>query len=190
MKTTNYIFSFKLMIVSVLILGLTSCNVSKTGSAKEYAALTDKIQNGTIRIAVDAAYPSNTAATQRVLNSVLQGSGDSANRIDLTGDGHFMELNPQKVSADLPFYGEQRQGGGYNSRDNAGVKFEVAPDDYIVRSKENSYSYDISFNANDPGNDNFDTEVILYANGNVMIYITSNRRSRIEYRGRIVESME
>ncbi|BAO56335.1 DUF4251 domain-containing protein [Nonlabens marinus] len=176
-------------VIAVVAFFITSCSVTKTGTEAEYAALQERIQTGNIKIAVDAAYPLNTFASQQVLNSVLRGTGDNANRIDLTGDGYYLELGPRRVIANLPFYGERRQGGGYNDISDSGIQFDAIPKEYDLELKKDKYQYDVNFLAS-KGTENYDVEVILFANGNAVIYITSNTRTRIEYRGKVVDEVE
>ena len=166
---------------------LSSCSVQKTGTDAEFVALSNKMdRNETIRIEVNAAYPTNTFATQQVLNSVLRGSGDSANRIDLSGDSYYLEFNSEHAFASLPFYGERRQSSGYNNTDDNGINFDEPTINYNVELNEKSYRYDIEFTTS-KGVESFDVDIILFANGNSVIYITSSSRTRIEYRGKMVD---
>jgi hypothetical protein len=177
-----------IMLMAFIAVAISSCSSTKTGTAKEFAEMTQRIQDGNLRIAVDAAYPANTVATQQVLNSILRGTGDTANRVDLSGDGHFIEIGSERVQASLPFYGERRQGGGYNNTNDAGIQFDVVPKEYTVEQEEDLYRYRISFVA-DKGIENFNADVVLFANGTAVIYVTSNTRTRIEYRGRVVKAI-
>ena len=190
MKNNPFFSKSALVILTVaVVLSISSCSVTKTGTDAEYAAMKERIQSGNIKILVDAAYPMNTAASQQVLNSVLRGTGDTANRIDLSGDGYYIEMGPRRVMANLPFYGERRQGGGYNNINESGIQFDAIPKDYDLELKEDRYEYNVNFLAEN-GTENFDTEVILFANGNAVIYINSNNRTRIEYRGTVVDDLK
>jgi hypothetical protein len=191
MKFYKSFCAIKAAAIAVILITIVSCSATKTATPAEYAALTQKLESGNLRIAIDAAYPSNTYATQQVINSVMRGTGDTANRIDLSGDGHFMELGVQRVAASLPFYGERRQGGGYNNPQDSGIVYDVAPKEYTVNAQPDSYKYEVSFEADAAsGIDTFDVETILFANGNAVIYVRSNTRTRIEYRGKIVEALK
>ena len=188
----NHIFHpYKALIpiIAFVTLAISSCSVTKTGTEAEFAALTELVQTGPIKIQVKSAYPSNTAASQQVLNAVLTGTGDTANRIDLQGDGYYLEISPEKVVAELPFYGERRQGGGYNDLNETGIQFDGIPREYNLELKKDRYQYDIDFQAS-KGIENFDTEVILFANGTAVIYINSNSRTRIEYHGKVVDNFK
>jgi hypothetical protein len=179
----------RILLIALLAVAITSCSAKKSGTAEEFAAMTQRVQEGNLRIVVDAAYPGNTYASQQVLNSVLRGTGDTANRIDLSGDGHYLQISPERVQASLPFYGELRQAGSYGTINESGVQFDLVPEDYTVEHEKDLYRYRIKFAA-DKGIENFNTEVILFANGTATIYVTSNTRTRIEYRGRVVEAVD
>jgi hypothetical protein len=190
LKSTPKIASI-IILIAFIAITISSCSSKKMVTAKEFAVMTQRIQDGTLRIAVDAAYPANTVATQQVLNSILVGTGDTANRVDLSGDGHFIVIGSDRVQASLPFYGERRQGGGYNNPQESGINFDVAPKDYTIDVMEDSYRYNINFEADaSSGIDTFDVEAILFANGTAVIYVRSNTRTRIEYRGKVVEAAE
>jgi len=176
-------YPFMLLLVVVI---LSSCSVQKTGTEKDFNELTRKLESGeTIRIEVDAAYPLNTFASQQVLNNVLRGTGDTANRIDLSGDGHYLEFDEERAVASLPFYGERRQGGGYNNVNDSGINFDDVPKDYNVTLKENTYIYDVEFEAN-KGVESYNVDVVVFASGDAVINIISSSRTRIEYRGKII----
>jgi hypothetical protein len=183
-KYTSTIASITIMVFIAVAIG--SCSSIKTGTDKESAVMTQRIQDGNLRIAVDAAYPANTVATQQVLNSILIGNGDTASRVDLSGDGHFLEIGSERVQASLPFYGERRQGGGYNNTNDAGIQFDVVPTEYTVEHEEDNNRYRINFDA-DKGVESFGVNVTLFANGTAVIYMTSNTRTRMEYRGNVME---
>jgi len=178
-----------ILLIAVMAVVLTSCGAKKAGTAEEFAAMSQRVQEGELRIVAEAAYPGNTYASQQVLNSVLRGTGDTANRIDLAGDGYYVQLSPERVQANLPFYGERRQGGGYGTVNDAGIQFDVEPTEYSLIKEEDRYRYRIKFDA-DKGIENFDTEVILFANGTAIIYVISSTRTRMEYRGRVVDAVD
>lgn len=175
------------LMIACAVVSVNSCSSSKPATEADFSALTQKIESEGVRIEMDAAFPFNTFASQQVLNSVLIGRGDTANRIDLQGDGHYLEISADQVKASLPFFGERRQGGNYMGSGDSGIQFESAPRDYKKQSIREPYGYKINFVAVD-GTENYDVEVLLYANGNATAFLWSNMRTRIEYRGRIVDT--
>ncbi|AZQ44356.1 DUF4251 domain-containing protein [Nonlabens ponticola] len=171
--------------LSMILAVISSCSVQKTGTTEEWQELQAMINSGELRIEAQAAYPSNTYASQQVINQVLTNTGDSAARIDISGDGHFMQIGNDQVMANLPFYGERRQAGSYAGTDgDTGIVFEDSPDDYEISADDNKRRYDISFEVNQ-GTENYNVDLILFANKNAVIYVNSNQRTRMEYRGTI-----
>ncbi len=181
----------KLTFLCLTLLTLTGCGVKNIGTAADFDQLGQRLQEGELRIEVNAAFPFNTAATQQVLNSILIRNGDNAGRIDLSGDGNFIQLGEDRVVANLPYFGERRQGGGYgNSNEDAGIYFDLAPENYMVKKQESERQYSITYDANKSGVDSFNVDITLFTNGNATIYVNSNTRTRIEYHGRVVDVQE
>jgi hypothetical protein len=182
---------YTLNITILLVIGtlLSSCSVTKTGTAAEFNTLTDIVENNTIRIEADAAYPNNTYASQQIINQILINRGDTANRIDLQGDGAFIEFDDNNATASLPFYGERRQSSSYNDVNDAGINFDAVPLDYEIERNDERRRYDISYTISD-GTENYDVDVVLFANKTAVVFIWSNQRTRIEYRGRVIPAKE
>ena len=177
-------------VAAVVLVMITACGVKKSGTPAEFADLTSLMNNGeTIRIEMNAAYPLNTFASQQVINQIMRNTGDTANRIDLTGDGAFLEFSADTVSADLPFFGERRQGGGYNNSQDSGIFFEQAPEDYQFAANESDLQYDVDFEANNK-TENFDVNVVVFANGSATVYVRSSARTVIRYDGRVVSNSD
>ncbi|WP_082438602.1 DUF4251 domain-containing protein [Nonlabens sp. YIK11] len=185
MKMYRPIYS-KCVLLLIAILSITACSVQKTGSPAEFEALTNKVVNGdTLRIEMDAAYPLNTYASQQVIQQLMRNTGNTANRIDLSGDSYFLEIHPDMVKASLPFFGERRQGAGYNNPQDSGINFEQAPEDYLYTADNEAYKYEIEFDANDK-TENYDVDVVVFANGKATVYVRSTTRTVMQYQGRVV----
>lgn len=171
----------------VMTLLLTSCAVKQTSNAADFKLLADKLDTAPIKIEVESAYPFNTNASQQVINALLIRRGDNASRIDLSGDGHTVVVGPDLVKADLPFFGERRQGtGGYGNTQQSGVTFDAAPEDYEVTADLEKLKYQVEFDTNQ-GAESYNVNVTVFANNTAVIYVNSSARTRMEYRGRIIE---
>ncbi len=177
----------RLILLSSIVLAI-SCSTQKEVSPAALNQLKSRVNSEQpLKIEVTAAFPMNTFASQQVINAVMRNTGDTANRIDLNGDGHYLTISKEKVVADLPFYGERRQGGsGYNSNDT-GISFDTEPKDYQMTLDEARGRYKITFDAQ-KDTESFDVEITLFANGTASVFISSVTRTRIEYQGTL-ESM-
>ena len=186
MKINNAARQLKYVMMGLILLIASSCATKRAGTLEQFNGLTSIVErDAPIRIAINSVNPTNTYASQQVINNLLIRNGDNANRIDVTGDGNYMEISENLVEASLPYFGERRQGGGYNNINESGVNFEQEPTNYQIQALEEEYRYDVSFEASN-GAESFNVDVILFAGGNAVVYVTSTYRTRIEYRGRVV----
>ncbi len=183
----DYQISMRYLALIGFISLLLSCGTQQNSSPEEFNALSTLVTSEeNINIEVDAAIPMNTFASQQVINAVMRNTGDTANRIDLSGDGHMLMVSKDSVIADLPFFGERRQGGGYNNTSNNGIRFNAVPTDYevIKDSKRNRYRIKFSARAN---TEVFDIDLTLYPGGNADFYVASPTRTRIQYQGDLIK---
>src|SRR5690606_39971153 len=75
------------------------------------------------RIVNQCALPTMSSSMMKLSSSGILGPGNSGQRIDLSGNGNFLEVKGDSVKANLPFFGERQMGGGYNS-EGAGIQFD------------------------------------------------------------------
>ena len=180
-------------------LGLNlSCKSADTMTSVESSAalseLESQLNDQTFRIAITTVFPFNTAATTQVLNSVLiNRTGNSANRIDVTGDGHFIEVSQSMTKGSLPFFGEQRLvAGSYNS-DNQGIEFEGEPKDFEMDKHQKKDALEVTYHIKDKyeSTEGYDVQLFIYADKSVDVHITSTLKNLIRYRGalKLVESV-
>ena len=190
MKNSRRKMSVRCFLIIAIAAFTVSCSVNKIDSKEGFKKISDRFDsNETIRIDVTSANPLNTYATQTVLNQLMRNSGDNASRIDLLGDGHYLEFNSNRAVANLPFFGERRQNVGYNSSNDSGINFDEKPEDFKVDILEDRNKIEASFEASQ-GIEIFEVDVVIYGNGNAVIYISSSSRTRIEYEGIVVDKIE
>ncbi|MBF8149503.1 DUF4251 domain-containing protein [Winogradskyella sp. F6397] len=179
------------ILFGIAVLGLLwnckSTDVTKGESyLSEIHSLEQLMQNDTYYIEVDVAYPFVTAATQQVANAILMpGTGNSASRIDVAGDGHFIEIQADTVKGDLSFFGERRLNGGSYGRANGGIVFEGIPKAYEKTINKENRTLNIEFNISGEGTENYDINLKIYPNHKAVVDVRSNFRTVMRYDGRL-----
>lgn len=134
-------------------------------------------------IVVKAAEPQVTMALAQIGNSSLMRPGNTISRIDVTGGGYFIKLNGEKVSANLPYFGERQMGGGYGS--DAGIIFDDIParNLTIVKDEEKN-SYVTTFSV-DNSSENYFFTVDTGSTLNTTVRVRSSHRNRIRFTGTV-----
>ena len=191
-----------LVIVLVLcVVGLNfSCKSAEVLSPAEEAAqlaeLETILNNKSFRINVNTVYPFNTAATINAINTILTPrTGNNANRIDVAGDGHFVEVQSKThTKGDLPFFGEMRFSGNHYNNVDRSIFFDGEPDKYSITKHDKKPAYEIKFSIEDTNEEIevYDVQLLIYANRNAEINITSTLKTAIRYTGtlQLVETKE
>jgi len=186
----KYCYLLLLTIIATLSLG---CKSTESASTKEAdAAAFDKLVNllksQSYHIDIEAAQPFNTAATTEVLNTIMiPRTGNSANRIDLQGDGHYIKSEEGNFKASLPYFGEQRQAGGHYSPKGNNLSFNDTLEDHEMTIDEKKQKAVVTFTIDDDKDrsENYDVRITAFPNGYADIYITSTHRTNIRYMGKL-----
>jgi len=179
-----------LFIVSVfsLVWSCKSNQIAKTETkAKHLAVLETLYAQNHYRIDIQVAYPFTSTATTQVANTLLRYTGDTPNRVDLRGDGNFLEIKNDSVKGYLPFFGEQRLSAGSYGGQNLAIHFEEPTKELIKKINTNKAKLELDFSASQKGTDNdrYDITIEIYANKNVRVNITPVNRTFIRYDGRL-----
>jgi len=170
---------------------LWSCKTNTIAKNEAYArdmAVVDSLYAQTdYKIAIEAIYPFNTAATTQVANALLWGTGDNANRIDVRGDGNFIKIENDSVKAYLPFFGERRLNAGSLGGTNTSIQFNEPLEDLAKQINTKKKKLKLEFRANQKGNDNdrYEITIEIYSNTHVSVNITPVYRTFIRYDGRL-----
>ena len=155
----------------------------KDADATTNAELNEWVNNRNFEIESNFAMPMNTAAVNAVLNSGILGPGNNSNQISLIGTPNYLRIKGDSIEANLPYFGERRMGGGYNTRD-AGITIDGLLKDYRVETKRGMYV--IRFDAKDTqGNEMYSFILNLSPNQNANMSVNSTQRSNIQFRGRV-----
>ncbi len=192
-------FSFKhfgILLFAGVFLLLGSCKSSETAVNRvldaDVETLLNRLETEPYRINIRSISPFNTFATQRVLNQLLVPyTGNSANRIDVGGDGNYLEIKDSIASASLPFFGEQRQGGAYYRQGDSGINMASEPQDYTISPHKSKNAAVVSFTIDDSNrsSENYDVFMMIFPGGKSEISIMSSHRTPIYFSG-ILEFVE
>lgn len=173
-------------VLYILLLGtLIGCNSSKKPvvNAGQKQQIKEQIRTKEMTIIATWAYPlSNNVLNQLGLNNGL-GAGNSGSRINLLGDNHTVTIHNDSIKGYLPYYGERRMGGGYNSS-NA-VTFNGIARDYKVTTNDKKKRTEINFTIAD-GTESYDVHLEIYTTGRASIALNSTHRTSIRYDGELV----
>jgi len=99
--------------------------------------------------------------------------------INLDYNTYFLKFNPEKTTADLPFFGRAfniAYGG------DGGIKFEGIPQNIKIDKKKKSYMITASVKGKD---DVYDLMLSVFFDGGATLSINSNNRAFISYDGEI-----
>ncbi|MFH6603909.1 DUF4251 domain-containing protein [Maribacter algicola] len=169
-----------LLIISMFL--LAACGASRTVSESN-PKLDSMIQNLGFKIEMNSMQPLPTRALNQIANSGLIQPGNTINRIDLTSANHFVRMQRDSVSSNLPYFGERQMGGGYNNK--TGIEFDGVPREIEVTKNERDNSYDVNFTINE-SSETFFVRLKLFPNLSVWADIWSSHRNRIRYSGNVV----
>ena len=121
---------------------------------------------------------------------MFRNTGNNANRVDVRGDGNFIEIKNDTVKGYLSFYGERRQNSGEYGRSSA-IQFEEPLEDLSKKIDKDKGKLELEFSANQKGTDNekYDLSIDIYPNKNVSVFITPVYKTFMRYSG-ILESVD
>ena len=183
----------KILVTLVILSVFGSCKSSKVYKEKERVqglAILDSLYNqNNYRIDVNTAYPFNTLATTQVANTLFRNTGNTASRIDVQGDGNFIEIKSDSLTGYLVFVGERRlSAGSYGGRDLA-IQFDEALENFEKQVNKDKVNLELEFTAEQKGSDNerYNIRLEIYPNKNVIINISPVYRTFMRYDGVLVK---
>lgn len=169
------------MFLSLIL--MVSCAASSKATPEQKAALDKMVSEKQMEIRALWAQPMASQGLTSIANAGLLPPGSTASRIDVSSSGGYLRIVGDSVMADLPYYGERRMGGGYNTRD-VGVKFNGVPEEFSSEYITKSEGYTIKFNINN-GTEVFQVVAQLFPNQNALLTIASSHRTNIWYQGNL-----
>ncbi len=188
MKKTTVHHRLNLFLLIGLLSLLWTCKSADKAEnrANDLLALEQLSEQKDYRVDVKVAFPFNTFATTQVLNALLiQNAGNNPNRIDVGGDGNFIEIRNDSVKGYLPFFGERRINGGSYGPNEAGIQFEGKLENYTkqVNEKKGKLVLEFSTEQTKNGSDSYDVIIEIYPNENTMVTVTPTYKTYMRYSG-------
>ncbi|MCC4212704.1 DUF4251 domain-containing protein [Leeuwenhoekiella parthenopeia] len=173
----------KTLVFTMLTLVLISCGSASQADATSNPELNNWVNNRNFTVESNFAMPMATTAVNAVLNTGILGPGNTGAQISLIGNSNHLTIKGDSISANLPFFGERRMGGGYGTRDN-GITIDGLMKNYSVETKRGMYI--IRFSANDTqGNEAYDFVVNLSPGLSANMSVNSTQRTNMQYRGTV-----
>ncbi len=180
-KNKHYKF---LAIIGLTIGVLSGCGGTK--SAAEIALNTEKLEaikndvaSKSYSIEVHTAYPTQTYAVTQITNALMRNTGNSASRIDVTGNS--IKVKGDTIQGILPYIGEVRAGSPMSSRD-VGIEFKGQPISYKVIDNNKRQTLDIEFQIKDKI-ERYDIIIQIYPDKSTTILVNCRYRTSIRYDG-------
>lgn len=172
-----------LILVSMLVLGCSSTQKVVLVNAEIDQMMAQKA----FEITITSAEPMLTQAMVQVANSGILAPGNTVSRIDLGGDGYFITVKGDSVSANLPYYGERQMGGGYGSEN--GIVFDGITQDLRIEKDAVKQNYELNFSIA-AGSESLFIHILVGNKGTSSTTVRSSQRNRIRYAGGIKKLKE
>ncbi len=179
MKMRIFLAAFAIMALTI--------GCKSTGSAISQAdidALDAMIENKTFEVRADWAQPLGTTSMNSIAAAGLLPPGSAINRINLQGTSNYFRMQGDKVTANLPYYGEVQMGGTYGRA--TGVEFDGVPTDLKITKDEKKQSYRVRFNIRNK-TETFQVNAELFPNFTSALTVNSSQRFVIRYSGTVAE---
>jgi hypothetical protein len=181
-----------LSLVGILTL-FTACKTSKVDnkiSVEDLATLESLEEKNDYYIEINVAYPFMTLATSQTANFLLRNTGgNTANRIEVRGDGNFIEIKNDSVKGYLPFFGERRLNAGAYGGTDTSIQFEEPLNDLSKAINTNKGKLELEFTARQQGdaNERYQITLDIFPNKKVTVDIRPIAKTLMRYDGQLTE---
>jgi len=166
----------KIFVLALFAVFFVKCK--STATAAEVNELKKIISNNNFTFIADTAMPMPIGNVQGIEN--LLPAGSSLANINLTGNPNFLIIKNDSIHLDMPYFGERRMGGGYNSDNglNFEGKFKDVEIDYNDKKKNYRLKYVVTSNQ-----EMLTLTLTMFVNNYGSLNIISSQRNSINYRG-------
>jgi hypothetical protein len=186
----NRIMTFGFILMSLVFRCKSAEAVISKDDVKALETVKKILDTKAYDIEISTIYPQNTVASAQAINSLLlRQTGNSASRIDVSGDNYSIKLKDSVAEGDLPFFGESRfSSGGYNGS-SSGINLDGKTQDYSLTFNVKKNNYVVEFTTRDSKHkiESYKVQLTIFLNRNVDVYITSSHRTMIRYLGVLSE---
>ncbi len=170
-----------------LLLGaglLLGCGTSKElASATGSSELRDLINSQNLEFRAEWANPMASQGLYAISNAGLLPPGSNVGAIQITGTNNFLKMQGDTITANLPYFGERRLGGGgYGG--NTGIEFNGVPNAYQQTYDAEKNRLEISFEIGDKTED-YDVRLTIFPNKTAGLSVNSSQRNSIRYTGAV-----
>ena len=173
-------FRFYVLLICLYI--FCGCKTSKVdASPKQIQLQKDMAEATTFKITSNWANPIATTSMNALSNSGLLQPGNTASRINIGSNNNLLIMEGPNVEVYLPFFGERRVGGGYNTS-SGGIEYKGDVEKLNVEYNEKRKLYQISFVMKE-NTESYDVTIDLFQNLTTRINIDSSHRTSISYDG-------
>ncbi len=176
--------NFFLVLVAGFLIGCSSTNkvVEPTVQSEALEAL---ISERALKIECEWAYPLPTSSITAAANYGLLPQGSNVSGINLIGNTNYIKIKGDKISMNLPYYGEQQMHGRID-RKQTGLVFDGVPERFEIIKNEKSQQHTIKF-AVQNGTEVYNVVVTLFPNWGSSVNINTSHRTSIRYKGYATE---
>ena len=175
-----------LVLCTVILFGCKSTNtlIKQQEAVKQLESLETVLHSKQFTVSVVNVLPSNTYATQQVLNTLLlQTAGDSSSSIDVQSEGYFLTVKDNIAIGDLPFFGERRVANAYTNA-KGGIMFNNVVHNFKMVKNARKKLFTISFDV-DKNTQNYSVYMLVYANKQVNLTVNTSHTTTISYTGKL-----
>lgn len=132
------------------------------------------------------ALPESSAELQMITGNLSSPGNNISSRINITNEGYFLKINRAKASGSMPFFGTIHYRNPIHSNDL--IEFEGTPKRFQHKVHK-AHREQIRFSIKDKSRFEEEYELTLDfdSKGNAFLKVSSNKRSDISYKGKIVK---
>lgn len=173
---------FRIYVLLICLCTFCGCKTANVEASPNQIQLQkDMAESTTFKITSNWANPMASTGMNALSNSGLLQPGNTASRINIASNNNHLIMEGTAVDVYLPFFGERRMGGGYNTS-SGGIKYKGAVEKLNVEYNEKRKLYKISFVMKE-NTESYDVSIELFQNLTTRINIDSSHRTSIAYDG-------
>lgn len=171
----------RLLVYTILLVFFWNC--ASVNDMYRKQATSAILQQQMWKIDNDWALPLATTSTNLIYNAGLIPPGSTVNRINLIGNPNYLKKIGDSLSIYLPFFGDRRLGGIYNTG-NSAIVFDGIPKEFKVLKtrKDELKKYRVDFKN---GTESYRASITIYTNGATELIINGSHRTSMRYTGHI-----
>lgn len=164
---------------------ILSCGTNKNHTFEsDVNKLKSVMESRLFEFRAEWANPMASQGLYAISNAGLLPPGSNVGAIQITGTNNFLKIQGDTITANLPYFGERRLGGG-GYGDNTGIEFNGVPNAYNQAYNPEKNRLEISFEIADKTED-YDVRLTIFPNKNAGLSVNSNQRNSIRYTGAVV----